>query len=205
MSPRQQHWDEVYRTKAADKVSWFQPHAAPSLEMIYASAISKSAAIIDIGGGASVLADALRAAGYLDVTVLDIAAPALEVSKARLGPRARDINWIVSDVLSWNPARRYDLWHDRAVFHFLTERDDRARYRAVLEKALKPDGTVIVATFAEDGPEKCSGLPVQRWSPNALAAELGSEFRLEQHFREQHRTPWDSTQSFTWCRFKKRL
>ncbi|HYM17928.1 MAG TPA: class I SAM-dependent methyltransferase [Micropepsaceae bacterium] len=202
MSPRQQHWEEVYRTKAADKVSWYQPNPAPSLEMIYASEIARGAAIIDVGGGASMLADALLDAGFLDISVLDIAASALDISKSRLSARARDINWIVADVLTWKPSRAYDLWHDRAVFHFLTATEDRARYRAILEKGLKPGGTLVIATFAEDGPEKCSGLPVQRWSPDSLAAELGPQFKLEQHFREAHHTPWDSVQAFTWCRFK---
>ena len=202
MSP-QEHWEEVYRTKAADKVSWYQAHPASSLEMIYASQVARGAGVVDIGGGASILADTLLEAGFLDISVLDIAAPALEISKARLGARARDIKWIVADVLTWKPSRAYDLWHDRAVFHFLTAQEDRARYRAVLEKALKPGGTLVIATFAEDGPEKCSGLPVQRWSPNSLAVELGLEFKLEQRFREQHHTPWDSVQAFNWCRFKR--
>src|SRR5262249_10995206 len=153
-----------------------------------------------IGGGASVLVDALLAAGFLDVSILDIAAPALDAAKTRLGPRARDVRWIVADILSWTPTRAYDVWHDRAGFHFPPDEDSRAIYRAVLEKALKPGGTAILATFAEDGPEKCSGLPVQRWSASGLAAELGADFELMQHFREEHVTPWGSVQAFTWCR-----
>ena len=171
--------------------------------MIFASGISRGAAIVDIGGGASVLANALLSAGFLDISVLDIAASALDVAKARLGPRARDVRWIVADILAWTPSRAYDLWHDRALFHFLTDKEDRVRYRTVLEKALQPGGTAILAAFAEDGPEKCSGLPVQRWSASSLADELGSSFQLAQHFREEHVTPWGSVQAFTWCRFKR--
>jgi len=203
MSARQQHWNEVYATKPADTVSWFQASADMSALMIADSGVDKDAAIIDIGSGASVLIDQLLDAGFSDVTVLDISERALAVSKERLGPRAALAHWIVSDVLSWTPARDYDVWHDRAVFHFLTDEHERAAYRATLLKGLKPDGTLILGTFADDGPERCSGLPVKRWSAAPLAFELGPEFRLIDSLRENHRTPQGVVQPFTWARFER--
>ncbi len=201
-SERTTHWNELYGSKAPDQVSWFQAQAEPSMRIIGSSGVAKDAAIVDIGGGASVLVDELLAAQFTDVSVLDIAETALERTITRLGQRAAQVNWIVADVLFWSPRRTYDLWHDRAVFHFLTEERERARYRVTLDNALKPGGTLIIATFAEDGPERCSGLPVQRWSADALAKEL-AEFRLEDSFKEAHKTPWGAAQSFTWARFLK--
>jgi hypothetical protein len=200
---RQTHWNEVYATKAADKVSWFQPRAAMSMRLIEAAGATKDSAIIDIGGGSSVLIDQLLYAGFADVTVLDVSERALIGSKDRLGVRAAEVHWIVSDVLAWSPARAYDVWHDRAAFHFLTDGREREAYRATLLKGLRPRGSAIFGTFAEDGPETCSGLPVQRWSAEALAAELGSEFRLIESPREDHRTPWGAVQPFTWARFER--
>ena len=202
-STRLRHWNEVYATKAADKVSWFQPRAEMSMRLIEAAGATKDSAIIDIGGGSSVLIDRLLDAGFVDVTVLDISERALIGSKDRLGPRAAELHWIVSDILAWSPARAYDIWHDRASFHFLTETRDREVYRATLLKGLRPRGALILGTFAEDGPERCSGLPVQRWSAEALAAELGPELRLIESLREDHRTPWDAVQPFTWARFER--
>ncbi len=203
MAERQAYWENVYATKATDSVSWFQRSAGTSLAMIRAAAVAHDAAIIDIGGGASVLLDELFAAGFRDITVLDIAESALAASKTRLGPRAKDVHWIVADILSWKPERSYDLWHDRAVFHFLTAAGERAVYRATLEQALRPGGWLIIGTFAPEGPQRCSGLPVQRWSPDALAAELGAGFQLAASTREEHRTPGGAVQTFTWCRFRR--
>jgi hypothetical protein len=203
MTSRQAHWNEVYATKAADKVSWFQARAAMSMHLIACSDASEESAIIDIGGGASVLIDQLVDAGFGDVTVLDISERALVCSKERLGSRAGEVHWIVSDVLAWTPARAYDIWHDRAVFHFLTDESERTAYRSVLEKGLRKSGTLILGTFADDGPERCSGLPVHRWSADALARELGSEFRLIESLREDHSTPWGAVQPFTWARFER--
>jgi trans-aconitate methyltransferase len=197
------HWEAVYTTKAADQVSWFRRSADPSLRMIRASGIAKDDAIIDVGGGASVLADELLDAGFRDCSVLDIAEAALAASKARLGTRASEVHWIVADILSWAPPRRFALWHDRAVFHFLTDAQDRAAYRAVLERALEPDGHVVLATFAPDGPERCSGLDVHRWSPEGLAAELGPGFAPMESTKEAHVTPGGATQNFIWCRFRR--
>jgi SAM-dependent methyltransferase len=203
MTSRQAHWNEVYATKAADKVSWFQARAAMSMRLIATSGASENTAIIDIGGGASVLSDQLLDAGFGDVTVLDISERALRLIKDRLGARAAEVHWIVSDVLAWTPARAYDIWHDRAVFHFLIDENERGAYRSVLAKGLRKGGTLILGTFADDGPERCSGLPVHRWSADALARELGREFRLSESLREDHRTPWGAVQPFTWARFER--
>jgi hypothetical protein len=203
MSSKQAHWNEVYATKAADTLSWFQLHADMSALMIADSGASKDDAIIDIGGGASVLVDQLLNADFTDVTVLDISERALAASKERLGARAAGAQWIVGDVLTWTPERSYDIWHDRAVFHFLTDEGDRATYRATLLKALPPHGMLILGTFAEDGPERCSGLPVKRWSAAPLAFELGPELRLIDSLRENHRTPQGAVQPFTWARFER--
>jgi len=200
---KQTYWNEVYATKGADKVSWFQPRAAMSMRLISAAGATENSAIIDIGGGSSVLIDQLLDADFSDVTVLDISERALIGSKDRLGARAAEVGWIVSDVLAWTPARAYDIWHDRAVFHFLTDARERNTYRATLLKGLRSGGALIFGTFAEDGPEKCSGLPVQRWSAEALAGELGPEFRLIESLREDHRTPSGAVQPFTWARFER--
>ena len=203
MTSRQAHWNEVYATKAADKVSWFQPRAEMSMHLIAAAGANENTAIIDIGGGASVLIDQLLEARFGDVTVLDISERALLNSKDRLGARAVEVHWIISDVLAWTPARAYDIWHDRAVFHFLTEESERSAYRSALAKGLHKGGTLILGTFADDGPERCSGLPVHRWSADALGRELGREFRLMESLREDHRTPWGAVQPFTWARFMR--
>jgi hypothetical protein len=201
MSARRQHWNEVYATKRANEVSWFQATADISLELMLEE--SPRAAVIDIGGGASILVDQLLAAGFGDVSVLDISERPLAACKVRLGARARDVHWIVGDVLQWTPPRVYDVWHDRAVFHFLTDVRDRSTYRSAVTKGLRRGGSFVLATFAQDGPEQCSGLPVQRWSAGGLAAELGPDFRLIESLRENHRTPGGVVQPFTWARFER--
>lgn len=157
---------------------------------------------IDIGGGASNRVDALLSRGWQDVTVLDVAEAALEATKQRLGQKAAKVQWQVADITNWQPSRRYDVWHDRAVFHFLTEPKQRQAYRKALRAGLAQGGLVIIATFAPDGPEKCSGLPVQRYDPASLASELGDEFQLIEGWREEHLTPSGSLQSFNWCAFR---
>lgn len=193
---RKQHWDEVYRQKAEDAVSWFQVHPDRSLELVHAAGLKHDDPIIDVGGGASRLVDHLLEVGYTDLTVLDIAEAALERAGARLGSAALKVQWQVADVTHWHPERRYHLWHDRAVFHFLTEAADRIAYRRVLEAALAPGGSAVVASFALDGPERCSGLPVQRYSSQTLAAELGPAFRLRDGRSESHVTPAGRIQQF---------
>lgn len=204
MSDRSTHWDHVYATKGEAEVSWYQDSPAISLEMIRVASPNHDAAIIDLGGGASRLVDALLQDGYRDVTVLDLSANALELAKKRLGGAASMVDWIVADATTWQPAKTYDVWHDRAAFHFLTDPRDRTAYVERVRSAIAPGGHVIIATFAPDGPEKCSGLPVQRHDSASLAAELGPEFELVETRRETHHTPWDSTQAFQFSRFRKR-
>lgn len=196
---RRAHWERVYAEKAPDQVSWFQAEARLSLDLITRHAPS-GAAIADIGGGASRLVDGLLAAGQGHVQVLDLSAAALDAAQARLGPAAAQARWIVADVLTheFAPAS-LDVWHDRAVFHFLTDPADRARYVAQVRHAVRPGGLVLVATFAEDGPLKCSGLEVARYSPDALHAQFGADFRVLESHREEHRTPGGAVQRFTYC------
>jgi trans-aconitate methyltransferase len=198
------HWQNVYATKGEAEVSWFQDNPAISLVMIRAANPDHGAAIIDIGGGASRLVDALLQSGYRDLAVLDLSANALDAAKQRLGSAASRIDWIVADATTWQPAKTYHVWHDRAAFHFLTDPRDRAAYVERLRSALVPGGNVIIATFAPDGPEKCSGLPVQRHDSASLAAELGTDFDLVETRSETHHTPWSSTQAFQFSRFRKR-
>lgn len=198
-----QHWEEVYRQKSEDAVSWFQVHPDLSLELIRAAGAGPSDPLIDVGGGASRLVDHLLEAGHTDLTVLDISEAALERAGARLGSRALEVQWLVADVTRWRPERRYRLWHDRAVFHFLTEAAERAVYLANLRAALADGGSALIASFAPDGPERCSGLPVRRYSPESLASELGRGFRLTEHRAEQHITPAGRVQSFQYSVFEK--
>lgn len=199
MAGRQEHWDTVYTTKATDAVSWFQPEATRSLALIAAASPHPDRSVIDVGGGASTLIDGLLARGYRDLTVLDISAAALEAARARLGAAAQQVIWLVADVTQWQPDRTWDIWHDRAVFHFLTEAAQQDAYVAALTRATRPGSTVIIATFAPDGPEKCSGLPVQRYDADAVAKRLGPRFALVDQVREIHRTPWDSEQRFSYA------
>lgn len=194
------HWEHVYQTKPVDGVSWFQPHAELSLGLIRATAPDKQSPVIDVGGGASTLVDDLLAEGYGDLSVLDISGAALTAAKNRLGDNAHLVSWIEGDITKIVLARhRYDLWHDRAVFHFLTDPEDRRAYVRQVMRAVRPGGHVIVASFAEDGPEKCSGLPVVRYSPDALHAQFGTAFQLVGHEREAHHTPAGKEQLFTYC------
>jgi 2-polyprenyl-3-methyl-5-hydroxy-6-metoxy-1,4-benzoquinol methylase len=202
-SERQDHWTRVYEEKAPSSVSWYQAEPEPSLRALDRLGAQASSSFVDVGGGASNLVDALLARGWSDVTVLDIAAPALKAAQERLGAEADKVRWEVADITGWQPSRQYDVWHDRAVFHFLTLPEQRAAYRRALATGVAPGGLVIMATFALDGPEKCSGLPVQRYDPDSLAKELGSEFSLIDHWRETHVTPWESGQSFNWCAFRR--
>ncbi|QDO99112.1 class I SAM-dependent methyltransferase [Ferrovibrio terrae] len=193
---RKQHWDTVYTTKAATEVSWFQDNPALSLDLIDQSGMPKTAALVDIGGGASRLVDTLLAQNYSDVTVLDIAEPALAASKARLGDQAQRVHWIAADITHWQPARHYAMWHDRAVFHFLTDAADRDAYRRALLAGTASGSQIVIASFAPDGPERCSGLPVMRYAPESLLTELGAEFALRDARREEHHTPGGSIQRF---------
>jgi 2-polyprenyl-3-methyl-5-hydroxy-6-metoxy-1,4-benzoquinol methylase len=199
---RKLHWEQVYSTKAEDEVSWFQETATTSLKLIDHGGVTPASAIVDIGGGASRLVDGLLDEGYSDVSVLDVSAHALDTAKARLDTRAGDVTWIEADITRWMPQTRYDVWHDRAVLHFLTADTDRAAYLAALKQGLKPGGLAIIGSFALDGPEKCSGLVVQRYSPATLAEFLGTDFALLDDMSETHKTPWGSDQRFQFSRFR---
>ena len=199
---RQAYWEHVYATKGEKEVSWFQENPALSLELMRLVGATPTSAIIDIGGGASRLADALVLRGYADVTVLDLSEAALTCAQHRMGDEARRVHWLVADATTWEPTRSYDVWHDRAAFHFLTEDRDRKAYVATLRRSLRNDGHVIIGTFALDGPEKCSGLPVARHDAATLANALGVGFALVDTRREEHTTPWGSTQRFQFSTFR---
>ena len=200
---RQSHWETVYTTKGENEVSWFQENPAPSLELIELTRPTPESTIVDIGGGASRLVDHLVAGGFKDVTVLDISQAALEAAKARLGERASGVKWVVADVTQWHPTHAFDIWHDRAAFHFLTDPADRSAYVARVKQAVRPRGHVIIGTFALDGPEKCSGLPVNRYDAASLAKELGEGFELLVSRQQDHSTPWSSMQRFQFCVFRR--
>lgn len=199
-----QHWETIYTDQSADSVSWYQARAEPSLRMIEASGIPRDAAILDVGGGASVLMDNLLDAGHTALASLDLSATAQNVARHRLGARADDVRWIRGNILSADlPATAVDLWHDRAVFHFLTDAADRRSYREQLLHALKPDGHLVIATFAEDGPTRCSGLPVQRYSATDLEAAFAPHFTLRHIHHEEHATPFGTTQRFVFGWFQR--
>jgi len=199
MSSRE-HWEKVYTTRRTDDVSWYRPHLDRSLEFVAAAHLDVSAAVIDIGGGASTFVDDLLDRGFENVTVLDLSPTALDAARARLGDRASLVAWICADVTDADlPAGTYDFWHDRAVFHFLRDRAARARYVAAARRSLKPGGHIVVATFGPHGPEKCSGLEVMRYSPDALHAEFGSDFARLGAATETHVTPWGTEQEFIYC------
>lgn len=201
---RTSHWENIYTIKSPVEVSWYQPHLETSLELITRTGVEKRAQIIDVGGGASTLVDDLLSEGFQHVTVLDIASAALEKSQARLGDRAGGVTWLSADITQVSlPRLHYDLWHDRAVFHFLTDAEDRQRYVNLVNTALKPGSHMIVATFAPDGPKKCSGLDTLRYSPDELLAEFGDDFRLVESVSEAHQTPFGTEQEFTYCHLKR--
>jgi len=200
---RRTHWQNVYATRDEREVSWFQESPAVSLEFVRATGAGADAAIIDIGGGASRLADALIAQGFRSITVLDLSERALTASRDRLGARADRVNWIVADVTAWQPDSIYDVWHDRAAFHFLTEPTDRAAYADRVRRAVRPGGHVIIGTFAPEGPERCSGLPVMRHDAASLGQMLGPSFKLRETRRHAHRTPGGSIQHFQFSRFER--
>lgn len=199
-----EHWERVYSTKAPDAVSWYQQHAEHSLRLIEATGVTRTASIIDVGGGASTLVDDLLARNYQNVTVLDLSAAALDSARKRLGARSGSVTWLESDITKAElPLHAYDLWHDRAVFHFLTAPESRHAYVQAVLRSVKPGGHVIVATFAEDGPLQCSGLPVMRYNATRLHAEFGEAFTLLSHEKEAHHTPFGTTQQFTYCYCRK--
>ena len=200
---RQALWEKVYTTKSEKEVSWFQENPAPSLELIALTGLSEEAAIIDIGGGASRLVDELLARKFRRLTVLDLSGAALAAARQRLGEHGADVQWVIADVTKWEPTQTYDLWHDRAAFHFLIDQFDQSAYLDRLKKAVKPRGYVIIGTFAPDGPERCSGLPIVRHDAATLAKPLGSELLLIDTRRHEHATPWGAIQRFQFSTFRR--
>jgi len=199
MSTRE-HWEKIYGTKKATDVSWYQPHLQRSLDLIVRAGIGTDARIIDVGGGVSTLVDDLIDRGFRHITVVDIAQSALDAAKLRLGDRAQQVTWVAGDITMLNfPADSFDLWHDRAVFHFLTSEADRRAYLERVCCAVRKGGYVVLATFGPEGPEKCSGLPVMRYSAEELKAAFGAAFRVVSHLEEHHRTPWGTEQEFVYC------
>lgn len=200
--PSKQHWEQVYATKSAAAVSWYQAEATLSLRLIRQIAPSPDANIIDVGGGASTLVDGLLESGYWNLTVLYLASEALSVARQRLGQTGDTVQWLEGDITTLTlPAQTYDIWHDRAVFHFLTHPADRLAYVEQVMRSVKPGGHVIIATFAPDGPTECSGLPVVRYAPDILKNELGRKFLLIECIEENHITPAGRVQHFNYCHF----
>jgi 2-polyprenyl-3-methyl-5-hydroxy-6-metoxy-1,4-benzoquinol methylase len=199
MDPRT-HWEKVYATKAMDRVSWYRPHLETSLGLIERSASDRSASIIDVGGRESTLVDDLLARGFQNIAVLDVSQTAIEATKERLGQIAEQVRWLVADItqVELEPGA-YDVWHDRAVFHFLTAPQQRVAYVRQVARSVKPGGYVIVSTFGPEGPTKCSGLDVVRYDPDSLHSEFGASFRLVESSKELHKTPFGTTQPFLYC------
>jgi SAM-dependent methyltransferase len=194
------HWEEIYKTKTSDAVSWYRPHLETSLALIERAAEGYSASIIDVGGGESTFVDDLLARGYANLTVLDVSQTAVDVTKKRLGLTAERIHWLVADITEvYLPQSTYDVWHDRAVFHFLTAPEQHIAYVRQIANALKSGGHVIIGTFGPEGPTQCSGLDVIRYDADSLHDQFGVRFRLEESTKELHRTPFGTTQQFLYC------
>ncbi len=201
---RKRHWDKVYEGKSPLEVSWFQAEPVRSLALIQNSGIGKDGFVIDVGGGASVLVDALLAAGYAKVAVLDISAGALAAARGRLGERAAQVEWLEADITAFKPPHSYTLWHDRAVFHFLTEKADREKYVQALKKAVPSGGHIVIAAFAIGGPKKCSGLDIVQYDASKLLHELGEGFALAEETQELHVTPTGGKQQFSYFRLLRK-
>ncbi|MAQ37124.1 SAM-dependent methyltransferase [Thioclava sediminum] len=200
---RKDHWDRIYGSKSDSDLSWHQDAPEISLELAERAGVTPDTRVIDVGAGTSRVVDGLIARGLRDISVLDLSQTALDAQRARLGPRGADVEWIVADITRWSPQRVYDLWHDRAVFHFLVDPSDRDAYVTRLSRALRIGGHAIIATFAPDGPETCSGLPVRRYSPEALGGVLGPDFELVAKRFQKHTTPSGNLQSFQFSLFRK--
>jgi SAM-dependent methyltransferase len=196
----QKHWEAIFRQKGPNEVSWYRPHLDRSLQFIDRAGLSPDAPIIDVGGGASTLVDDLLARGYRDLTVLDLSERAIAQAKSRLGPSAGRVNWVIADITDVRlQEHRYDFWHDRAVFHFLTDDGARQRYVSAVRHTLRPGGYIVVATFGPEGPDRCSGLPVIRYSPQGIHDQFGVQFQKVDGDSETHHTPWGSEQEFVYC------
>ena len=202
-SNRKTHWETVYETKEPNQVSWTQEIPKTSLDFINDFNLPKNAKIIDVGGGDSKLVDFLLDEGYTDITVLDISAKALEKAKSRLGKKAELVTWIVSDIIEFKPTIKYDLWHDRAAFHFLTNKNDVREYRKIAAQSIRPKGSLIIGTFSDKGPQKCSGIEIQQYTESSLKTQFQDSFTREECIQTKHKTPFNTFQSFVFCRFKK--
>ncbi|MCV9387546.1 class I SAM-dependent methyltransferase [Reichenbachiella ulvae] len=200
---RKKHWEDIYHTKSLNEVSWYQPIPQTSLELIAACQLPKDAKIIDVGGGDGFLVDHLLDNGYLDLTVLDISKAAIDRAKQRLGDRADQVQWIVADASSFTPDQSYDLWHDRAAFHFLTQKNDIDHYLKSLSKGLSSGAYLILGTFSENGPKKCSGIEIKQYSALSMQELLKDQFEVIKTMNVDHPTPFDTVQNFTFGSFKK--
>ncbi|MDE3142984.1 MAG: class I SAM-dependent methyltransferase [Bacteroidota bacterium] len=201
---RKQHWENIYQTKELSEVSWYQPTPITSLEFLQQLNIPTNAKIIDIGGGDSFFADHLLALGYSDISVLDISEAALEKAKKRLGNNAAKIKWIVADAAHFKPTEQYDFWHDRAAFHFLTQEEEIKNYIHTISKAVKRNGIVVIGTFSENGPKKCSGIEIKQYNETSLTNLLKDDFEKINCINVDHKTPFDTVQNFIFCSFRKR-
>lgn len=200
---RKEHWEHIYTTKALTEVSWYQPTPHLALKWIQELHLSKDVAILDVGGGDSFLVDHLLALGYTNITVLDISEKAIKRAKERLGNNAHKVQWVVSDITLFTPEKAYDVWYDRAAFHFLSQPEDIEQYRQLCFQATTPKAYLLIGTFSTEGPLKCSGIPITQYTEDSLSAIFKEHFRLEQSTRENHHTPFDTYQNFVFCQFKK--
>ncbi len=200
---RKKHWENIYKTKELKDVSWFQPTPETSLNFFKQFSVPTTAKIIDIGGGDSFLVDNLLDLGYVDITVLDISEASLDRAKLRLGDRASKINWIVADAATFKPSEKYDFWHDRAAFHFLTQESEISNYLDTVQKSIKPTGILVIGTFSENGPKKCSGIEIKQYSETTMTDRLKMFFEKIQCINVDHKTPFDTIQNFVFCSFRK--
>lgn len=200
---RKEHWEKIYGTKSLQEVSWYQPIPNTSLDMVKLFDLSKDAKIIDVGGGDSFLVDHLLESGHSDITVLDISEKAIERAKARLGETAEKVNWIIADAANFVPNEKYDFWHDRAAFHFLTDEAEIDHYVKAIDAGLKPNGKLVLGTFSEDGPIKCSGIEIKQYSESSLTERLKQHFQKIKCFTIDHETPFNTIQNFLFCSFQK--
>ncbi len=200
---RKKHWENIYKTKPLDTVSWYQPTPETALEFIRNLNLDKDAAIIDIGGGDSFLVDYLLEEGYTNITVLDISEKAIDRAKKRLGNNADKVKWIVSDITLFVSTEKYDVWHDRAAFHFLTDQKDISKYLEIAEKSINPEGNLLIGTFSENGPTKCSGIEIKQYSEELMTEIFDAKFQKVNCFTIDHKTPFETIQNFIFCNFRK--